>query len=218
MTTFPLMPYAIPYDILRSISLFASATSTGETINMPAGVRDGDFVVLVDSLAVGDTAVVTPTGFTRSYSLGITGGWARNHIVSTRLVESSSEANGVLTGGVGSSNTRKILLVFRGNVKINTVRKMHSAGTITNGNPAAVTLISGGRKAPLLVYGVAHAQSSATIPFSSTSPAFGDQIFIDSLRIGYTTYSLGSSPSNQTFDINDLGNANGIAGDVWEFE
>lgn len=219
MSAFPLMPILPPRDILREVTLAASATSTAATITMPSGVRAGDLALLFDATAGGNSPRVVPAGFTSLYAIATTGGWGRHHGVAMRLITGASEGGTTLTGsagtvdpGTGVVNSRKILLVFRGNVPIRSATYVPGVSTGSNGNPGTVTLNSGAGTPPLILWGCISTTVHASTPFEAawTTPAFGAEVFVEALRVGYTIVNRGGTPLNQAVDMLDLGSSNMI--------
>jgi hypothetical protein len=211
------MPAPAPYDILRTVSLLAAVTSTVASITMPAGVRAGDLALLFDAPAGGNSPRVVPPGFTSLYAIATTGGWGRHHGVAQRLIASASEGGTTLTGsagtvdvGTGIVNSRKILLVFRGNVPFKTATYVPGVSGGTNGNPGTITLLSGAGAPPLILWGCLSTTTHATTPFEApwTTPAFGAEVFVEALRVGFTIVNRGNTPANQALDMADLGSSN----------
>ncbi|MDP1668603.1 hypothetical protein [Phaeovulum sp.] len=206
------MPRAVPPDILRTVTLFASATSEAATITMPAGVRGGDLAVLFDAPAPGDTARVIPAGFTAGYADMTSGGWGRHGGTAFRIIQSSSEGGTTITGSNGATNNRKILLVFRGNAAIRTATK---SVNVTywggNNNPGTGTLLATGMVVPSIVVAFVMTYDGAAMvnfEYPYTTPGFAGEVSMASLRAAYTPYGLGATPVNQSVDIADWGSAN----------
>ncbi|MBW6495121.1 MAG: hypothetical protein K0B16_11315 [Burkholderiaceae bacterium] len=213
------MPLPPPYDILREVKLAASATSTAATILMPAGVRAGDLALLFDAPAGGNSPRVVPGGFTSLYAIATSGNWGRHHGVAMRVIASAAEGGTTLTGsagtvdsGTGVVNSRKILLVFRGNVPFRTAIYVPGVSTGSNNNPSTVTLNSGAGTPPLILWGCISTTAHASTPFEAgyTTPAFGAEVAIEALRVGYTIVNRGGTPLNQAVDMLDLGSSNMI--------
>ncbi|PKP68862.1 MAG: hypothetical protein CVT82_13680 [Alphaproteobacteria bacterium HGW-Alphaproteobacteria-4] len=212
-----LMPILPPHDILREVTLLAAVTSTAATIVMPAGVRAGDLALLFDAPAGGNSPRVIPAGFTSLYAIATTGGWGRHHGVAMRVIASAAEGGTTLTGsagtvdpGTGIVNSRKILLVFRGNVPFKTATYVPGVSGGTNGNPGTITLASGVGTPPLILWGCISTTAHATTPFEApwTTPAFGAEVFVEALRVGFTIVNRGGVPANQALDMTDFGSSN----------
>lgn len=99
----------------NTISLFASVTSSTETITVPAGVRTGDYIVLLDyaDSSTATPASTRPSGFASIFSSTNATTFTRV-TYSDRTVLSESYAGTVLTGMTGNTAIQKFLLVFRG--------------------------------------------------------------------------------------------------------
>jgi hypothetical protein len=214
-----LMPLPVPHDILRNITLLAAVTATAASIVMPAGVRAGDLALLFDAPAGGNSPRVVPPGFTSLYAIATTGSWGRHHGVAMRVIASAAEAGSVLTGsagtvdpGTGIVNSRKILLVFRGNVPIKTATYVPGVSTGSNNNPGTITLASGAGTPPLILWGCISTTAHATTPFEApwTTPAFGAEVSVEALRVGFTIVNRGNTPANQALDMTDFGSSNMI--------
>jgi UDP-N-acetylglucosamine transferase subunit ALG13 len=99
----------------NTISLFASVTSSTSTITVPAGVRPGDYIILLDyaddSAAV--PASTRPSGFGSIFTATNATTFTRVNY-SDRIIVSESYAGTVLTGMTGNTAIQKFLLVFRG--------------------------------------------------------------------------------------------------------
>jgi hypothetical protein len=212
-----LMPLPVPHDILREVTLLAAVTATAASIVMPAGLRAGDLALLFDAPAGGNSPRVVPPGFTSLYAIATTGSWGRHHGVAMRVIASASEGGTTLTGsagtvdpGTGVVNSRKILLVFRGNVPIKTATYVPGVSGGTNGNPGTITLASGVGTPPLILWGCISTTAHATTPFEApwTTPAFGAEVSVEALRVGFTIVNRGGVPANQALDMVDLGSSN----------
>ena len=212
-----LMPLPVPHDILREVTLFAAVTATAATIVMPAGLRAGDLALLFDAPAGGNSPRVVPGGFTSLYAIATTGSWGRHHGVAMRIITGASEGGSVLTGsagtvdpGTGIVNSRKILLVFRGNVPIRAATYVPGVSGGTNNNPGTLTLASGAGTPPLILWGCISTTVHATTPFEApwTTPAFGAEVAVEALRVGFTIVNRGGVPANQALDMADLGSSN----------
>jgi hypothetical protein len=211
------MPLPVPHDILREVTLLAAVTATAATIAMPAGLRAGDLALLFDAPAGGNSPRVIPAGFTSLYAIATTGGWGRHHGVAMRVITSAAEGGTTLTGsagtvdpGTGIVNSRKILLVFRGNVPFKTATYVPGVSGGTNGNPGTITLASGVGTPPLILWGCISTTAHATTPFEApwTTPAFGAEVSVEALRVGFTIVNRGDTPANQALDMADLGSSN----------
>ena len=118
--TFPMMPQAnvFPAGPVTQLSRLAVAESGSATITMPAGVRRGDLAVLIDApTGPSYSTTVYPAGFSGRLD-ALDGSWNGKLLVSARIIQSASEAGGVLTGANGPDGNSKFLQVYRANVPI----------------------------------------------------------------------------------------------------
>jgi hypothetical protein len=194
---------------VSSVTFVNSASSTGSTITIPADAAAGDIAVLYDlaQMSSGLPTLVTPSGWT-------------NRVNSTINTTRSAVATKVLVGGDpglsitgmdGNSSDKKMIVVFRPDVPIVTVTASTFSSEVTNGDAALQTVSASGVSPPVIVLGGNGLANlgSASIPFSTASPAFDATVVAASnLTIGYKLYS--SAPADHSIDIDDEGFNNSL--------
>jgi len=237
MSAFPLMPLVPPVNKLTALTLVGSSTSTTNgAISMPTGLLPGDWALMIDAVYDSTAQVsVTPSGFTSLYTHG-DGGWARSYRVSHRRILSSAESGAAVASSTGytwhsddddswtepDGTTRKIILVFRGNVPIGSASYLPGASTGSNGNPGTISATPATGGLPCIVWGVASTLNHAAVVFEGigilTTPPFGAELAINSLRVGYTLYARGVVPPTQSADMVDFGSSNLISIAAMSFE
>jgi hypothetical protein len=212
-----LLPGTNPGLIVRagrvaSISFHASATSTTSSITGPATIQAGDLLVLSDHSYRSDSATpnaIVPSGFTQIHNDVDPGGTNRSrHILSYKIAD-GAEASASITGLSGGT-LGKVLLVFRGNVKISsvTIGSPVTSG-ITDDNPASQSIAASGGTAPLVVLS-AYYSNGAIDPrtFSTTKDAE-----VNSAAYHYFAYKIhNSAPADTSIDMDDDGNNNVVHG------
>jgi hypothetical protein len=196
---------------LTTIVQVLSATSTATTITVPADVRAGDLLVLLDRcngivLCTGDPpAAVVPSGFTTISNQATGNGVAspRRQIASYKLAD-GSEASTSLTGMTAASGGAKILAVFRGGIPIVSVVLNDVGGQTTDGNPTAQVVNASGGTPPLIVFGF-YGSNSAIDPrtFSTTKDG---ELSQGNLWLAWKVYN--SAPADTSIDMADEGNVN----------
>lgn len=184
---------------LVALAQVDSATSSAETITVPAGVIAGDLLVLLDN-AQGATVPTTviPSGFTSIGNIN-DGGQARQ-ILSYKIAD-GSEASALLTG-MNSTSETKALYVFRGNTRILSASPLSVNGQATTGNPTAQTVTAGAGVVPLVVIG-GYGANAAVSPRTMTPAKDGE---INSSTVMYLAYKIYNiSPADVSVDMDDEG-------------
>lgn len=194
----------------RSFTFVGSTTSNASTIDISGtGRQAGDFGVLLDYArgSSGAPAAATPSGHTQAATQS--GGFGRVSITSKVLT--GSEAS--LTGMNGDTANKKVYLVFRPTVAINTVAYNAGGAEVTNNNPAQQTIDPTAETTAVILVG--EMGSSGTVSPRSTSPAM-DEVANGTTQYGhYKIYN--SSPASHTYDMDDEGNDNGMISGYFEF-
>jgi hypothetical protein len=189
---------------LTALSQVLSATSTGETIDAPAGIVAGDLLVLLDKAQSDGTTptAVLPTGFTSIHDDGLS---TIRQKASYKLAD-GSEASASITGMVGNFGNAKILLVFRGNNAAQSLTLAGAAGEATAGDPSAQVVGASGGTAPLIVlgfYGAPGGLAGLDIDTRSFTPAKDDEV--NSTTRLYAAWKIyDSSPADVTVDMGDF--------------
>jgi hypothetical protein len=202
-----------------SWTFVGSCQATGTSLNFSAlsagAIQANDVALYIDYAgAAGIPTAVTPSGFTNI--VNTSGGdepGARAMASWKKLAGSEGSVTGMSasTGG-GSADNNKLGLVFRPSIDFTTMTfsTPQNSGIIST-NPAAITVDPSAETIPVVLIGIG-AVYQGTVTFSTASPAFDAEINLsdNDMRVGYKIYN--SSPLSHSIDINDLGNANWLAG------
>lgn len=189
-------------DASITLSFVDSATSTGETITIPAGAQEGDVAVLFDWSQQKFQAAteLVPTGFISIDQDSVIGRRFGAILFGTSVVASYRELG---SGEGGSSVTgmnhfinRKVMLVFRPSAPISSITITGKTSELTNKDPAAQTSPAG--SSPLVKVAVSASNNSAS--FTTEIPTM-NKVSVSSMVAGYLIYN--SSPQSQQVDRND---------------
>jgi hypothetical protein len=185
---------------LRTVSLFASATSTEHEIVVPASVQAGDlFVIFKGAFGLGTPATVTPLGFTNIFN--VTNSFAR--FTAWYKIADGMESGATLTLD-NSLSDRIVLAVFRGNRPIASVSVHDVEAVLTGSDPVPQTITASAGTPPIIVCGA---------DLDSFSPApDGSIIAGSSFTVSYKIFNVGDTPVNVTIDRGDAGDANDLGG------
>lgn len=197
----------------QALTFVASATGTGTTVTVPGSAAAGDLAFIFDSSGIpaGTPTKVVPSGFAELATALNGTSEARQVISWKRLV--AADLGAAITGMDGTAGYReKIMLVFRPVGGFYRAVAPTWGAENTNNNPTAQVVSAAGVVCPLIVFGAVTCISTKTIPFSTASPAFDAEVYLDggttALRVGYKVYN--SAPADHTIDMNDLGNGNAL--------
>lgn len=184
-------------DASITLSFVDSATSTGETITIPAGAQEGDVAVLFDwsqQIYVAATELV-PTGFISIDQDSVSGRFVETSVVASYRELGSGEGGSSVTG-MNHSINRKVMLVFRPSAPISSITITGKTSELTNNDPAAQTSPAG--SSPLVKVAVSASNNSAS--FTTEIPTM-NKVSVSSMVAGYLIYN--SSPQSQQVDRND---------------
>ena len=188
---------------LSSISVFATAISTAETITLPDGIEEGDLIVLFQVAIDADStppALVTPSGFSSIDSATITSIISYRTEVAYKLAD-GTEGGTSITGMSGNNSDHKRVVVFRGDVAATTAIVADVESVVDSGNPPAQTVTSGSGTAPLIVFGTWTATASEQD--RTMTPEKDGELGSGATWIGWKIYN--SSPANVSVDTADHG-------------
>lgn len=197
---------------ITSITNPSSSTSTSSTINAPSDLQMGDLLLIFDcaSTALSPPSTVQPSGFTAVDSQS---GTSMTDAMWYKIAD-GSEAGQSFTGMNGGYSNRKLFLVFRANVPIISATVSTVSKQITASNPTSKTISASGGTAPLLVIASWSNQiDSNAISPRTQSPSMTEVSNDTHQYIGWIPYY--TSPSDQTFDMDDEGADNALMG--WYF-
>lgn len=187
-------------DASITLSFVDSATSTGETITIPAGAQEGDVAVLFDWSQqpywwLGATTELVPTGFISIDQDSVSGRFVETSVVASYRELGSGEGGSSVTG-MNHFINRKVMLVFRPSAPISSITITGKTSELTNNDPAAQTSPAG--SSPLVKVAVSASNNSAS--FTTEIPTM-NKVSVSSMVAGYLIYN--SSPQSQQVDRND---------------
>jgi len=183
---------------VSSISVPSSNTSTASTISLPAGILQGD-VIIVTAFGGGTVppAQGTPTNFTNIFYKNTLNNSGQADI---KLADGSE--SGSITGMNANVNNWKSLIIVRGDrpIKGYTVSSVNSEAT--SGNPVLQTVTSGSGVPPLIVVGV-YGANAAVSPRTFSTTADAEISPATNHYLAYKVYN--TSPANTNVDQDDEG-------------
>lgn len=187
-------------DASITLSFVDSATSTGETITIPAGAQEGDVAVLFDWSQeiywwLEPPTELVPTGFISIDQDSVSSLFRGTSVVASYRELGSGEGGSSVTG-MNHSINRKVMLVFRPSAPISSITITGKTSELTNNDPAAQTSPAG--SSPLVKVAVAASDNSAS--FTTEIPTM-NKVSVSSMVAGYLIYN--SSPQSQQVDRND---------------
>jgi len=192
-----------------SISFVNSAKGT-LSLTMPT-VQDNDIGIFVSRGRSNPTKVI-PSGWTE---LTYQNSANPDYITCSKKLTNAADSGATVTGLNANNQEDCIVMVFRPDVEcaaFSSADVQSEQWTSTAGNPSARTVTSSGGTAPTLMLGFGGTNGS--ISSFSTDP-FDGTAFQREVGMGYVI--MNSTPANQTFDINDLGNSNELHGYYLDF-
>lgn len=185
-------------DASITLSFVDSATSTGETITIPAGAQEGDVAVLFDWSQQKFQAAteLVPTGFISIDQDSVSALLRPGTSVVASYRELGSGEGGSSVTGMNHFINRKVMLVFRPSAPISSITITGKTSELTNNDPAAQTSPAG--SSPLVKVAVSASNNSAS--FTTEIPTM-NKVSVSSMVAGYLIYN--SSPQSQQVDRND---------------
>lgn len=194
---------------LTSISYIDSTTSSTNTITGSASILQGDFLLLWDCANGGSLPASTyPSGDGFSLASDFSDGVNNHRCIISYKIASGTEASGSFTGMDGSSAERKILAVFRGDVKFTSATFNDLSTAIGSSNPASQNCSAASGAAPLIVFGLYWSTGAVTTRSISPGSYTGELSSTTRQYMNYLIYN--SSPASQDIDMGDDG-INGLA-------
>jgi len=219
--SFPLMPNGSGPLSLSTGSVVASASSTSNTITVPAAARRGDLLVLFDCPAFSTDRVIVgtvPSGFTL-LGAGPTSGSYRNGIILSAAIATSTSGGSVLTGANGDTSDAKVLVVIRGSAAINTFAAINMNSQQTTGNPTGINISGTGVNGPAVLACCGSSSASAGVmtwegyPSPFTTPAFDTVLNpVDRIITGFSFIPSSENGYTQRIDIADYNTDNMLRG------
>lgn len=189
--------------IPKKLAFRASATSSGETITIPATVKEADLIVLYDHAVntTGFPTAVTPTGFTNI--LNETSGTLRRVICSYKIA-ASGDASSSITGMNGADINNKIMLVFSSS--IGSVSVFDITYQATDAAPTTQTINSADGTSPLVCIAFVRNGNTTAGNFTMTPTDGTVTLGTGGNRGGYKIYNI--APANVTVSSVDGGTNN----------
>lgn len=210
----------------KTLEFYADSFSTGATIQIPAGVQDGDvgflFQLMANLNADSDT---TPAGWSSvagmSSSVDV-GNDAHRASVKYRILTAALAGTNVT--GMNGDEDFKRMVVFRPNFDLDSIVVNDASAQSTLGNPSAQTITAGSGVPPLLVLSGIWSHDVAEPIYTTQSPSMVEvhDANVPELKVAYAIYNEGQSPVNHTIDMADAdpptgGNGNYLSGGYFEF-
>jgi hypothetical protein len=200
---------------LNTLSVVASANSSGSTITIPSSVLPGDTVVLIDfSIQGGSIVNNVPTGFTQiSTFLNSTGGGTPTFgrmTMSYKQILSAAEGGTSITG-ISDGFPKKIMLVIRGSRGYSVSSSLSVGGTAyTVSTPPSQTASATSWDSyafgiPIVIagfYGSSGISTSTDISFSNGTFVAGPD---NTFWVGYRIYSQSTTSYSDTISMTDRG-------------
>lgn len=217
--SFPLMPAGSGIRSIDTLSIVASASSTGSTITVPSTARAGDLLALFDCPSFSVTTGVSgpaPSGFT-ILTVGPTSGW-RSGIIISAAIATDASAGSTLTGADGTSVDAKVLVVIRANAIIKTFTALNANSSSTDTNPLGLDISGSGVTSPAVLLCCASTLDNEAIdwegyPSVSTFPAFDSVLRpVNRIVTGISTITQSEAGYTQRIDMIDYGSNNLMRG------
>ena len=200
---------------LNTLSVVASANSSGNTITIPSSVLPGDTVVLIDfSTQGGSISINVPTGFTQIATFdNNTGGGTPTFgrmTMSYKQILSAAEGGTSITG-IGDGFPKKIMLVIRGSRGYGVSSSLSVGGTAyTVSTPPSQTASATSWDSyafgiPIVIagfYGSSGISTSTDISFSNGTFVAGPD---NTFWVGYRIYSQSTTSYSDTISMTDRG-------------
>lgn len=198
----------------------AQASPNSHLIDVPSFVRDGDFVLMLDTATGASTpSTVVVSGWTSHSNITGTGAGVDANIrsiLSSKLF-TSADTGTTLTGMNGSEIERKIMWILRPTRKIISYTVTVAGHQITSGNPTAQTVDATSARAPALTFGLAASRGTintfawgAAITPDDTNPA-------STTRAGSRFFPTAASLASGNIDTVDEDDFNVLCSGYVEF-
>jgi hypothetical protein len=184
---------AVP--VVTTITTPANTTSTASTITIPATASSGDIAVLFDTSTT--TTDTIPSGWTRITGVTTTG--IRQNV--SYKILSASDPNTSITGMGGT--TRKVMVVYRGNILISNVLPTVIGSQATTATPTNQSLT--GEAGPMIAFAVYSATGAVTTRgWSAGSPTEYSSVSTSAIYVKALITNSGT-PSTTTISMSDSG-------------
>lgn len=193
-------------DTPSVVEVHSVTTSGGTEITIPSTVRPGDLMILCAGSYFTSTANapnVEDIGWTRSEAWAAGTGGA--YSVFYKIAD-EEDGGKVVPGQYGEVVNYHVLYVVRGPERWVSVRNI-SDYAISDSNPASSTTGTIGWNDDGVVVGMVGTRDS-TPTFSTESPALTNVQAARPIRVGINVTTKGTTPTQGTYDMNDLGVSN----------
>jgi hypothetical protein len=178
--------------------------ATASSFTLPADIRQGDLIVLINHSAAASTPVtVVPSGFTAILNISN----ANDRTILSYKLAGGDEDSDVLSGMTGDGSGI-VGFIFRGDVPITAVTVQDADSEDTTGDPTAQTVTASASTKPLVVF--AGYVTNGDVDPRSFSPAKDDEENVTNYISG--TYDLwlankiyNTAPADVTVNMDDEG-------------
>lgn len=193
---------------IKNFTFVASATSTTNTISIPASSNVGDFAVLFDSSinsSFTPPSTVVPSGWSSISNVSGTNSiipfiyTSIRSIVSYKSLVSGNPGSSIT--GMNATTDRKIIMVFRPNFSVQNTSILSVNGA-ANSNSQTITITQS--QPPILAF--AHWASSGTISSRGVSGITMNEVSNTTGQYaGYKIFNTNETTSNATISMSDNG-------------
>lgn len=209
------MPHLIILSTSINLTFIGSATGINTAINLTSlsagAIASGDLGLIFDQTTEDSDTIPTMTGWTKHVTTAA-GGVPMTCLIASRILVGTETT---VTGFGGPGNERWIVMVFRPYSTMSTRTWTLGGAEVTSGNPALQTITASGVNPPVLLVG--HMAAGLAISPRTTSPAMTEVAGTDTAHYAhYTIYNAGSTPANNSYDMDDEG-SNGLQSGYFTF-
>ena len=189
---------------LGNVTVFAqdAATSGTATYTLPAGIQDGDLIVIMEyASGFSLPALVVPAGYTQA----LTAPFGTIRLTMLYKIAVAADAGATITLMSGLSMIRHIQ-VFRAEAPISGVTSSGAQFQATNGDPSAQVVATVADPAPQIVIG-----AYGTVGLTGRSMAPTEDFIAALANSAMACKIFNSSPAAVTVDLGDGGDGNVLA-------
>lgn len=201
---------AVRAPLTSVIKFKHSVSANTDSVAWPTGIRAGDLALLYDWCYVlndsNNPSLVVPQGFSSfhqgtgpSGELNAPSNFGRTRLnISYKILTGTEPEEVSLVGMSGNRGEAKVLMLFRGNVRIRSVTPKSMNTFIDFSNPPAQSITSSAAVTPAIVYGFTSRNVNGQT-FTTNSPAFSEIVDAGYGSVGgYRIYN--SAPVNHSVD------------------
>ena len=175
----------------------------------PGAIQAGDLCLIFQYVTNGAPVDGTPSGFTELIA-DSSGDSEIRAKISAKLLNGTETT---VTGYLSATQYATMVLVFRPSRTIINFVLGDSNSQITDSDPAAQTINSGGSPGiPTLAFGMMSTAGAAALDPRTISPAMDEVELTGALFLygHYKIYNIGDTPANHSYDMDDEGGSNAI--------